>query len=78
MQTASMADLPQIISEAAKAIGIQSLKDKQLEAITAFVNGHDTFVSLPTGYGKSTVYATLPYIFDKIRGKNPINVKLCL
>ena len=78
MQTASMADLPQIISEATKAIGIQSLKDKQLEAITAFVNGHDTFVSLPTGYGKSTVYATLPYIFDKIRGKNPINVKLCL
>ena len=56
MQTASMADLPQIISEAAKAIGIQSLKDKHLEAITAFVNGHDTFVSLPTGYGKSTVF----------------------
>ena len=78
MQTVSMADLPQIISEAAKAIGIQSLKDKQLEAITAFVYGHDTFVSLPTGYGKSTIYATLPYIFDKIRGKNPINVKLCL
>ena len=55
-----------------------SLNDKQLEANTAFVNGHDTYVSLPTGYGKSTVYATLPYIFDKIRGKNPINVNLCL
>ena len=32
--------------------------------------GHDTFVSLPTGYGKSLVYAVLPLVFDKIRGKN--------
>ena len=74
MQTASMADLPQIISEATKTIDIQCLKDKQLEPITAFVNGQDTFISLPTSYGKSIVYATLPFIFDKIRGKNTIKL----
>jgi len=40
--------------------------------VCAFVQGHDTFVSLPTGYGKSTIYAILPYVFDKLKG---INIK---
>ena len=48
------------------------LRKKQLEAVCAFVQGHDTFVSLPTGYGKSTIYAILPYVFDKLKG---INIK---
>ena len=46
------------------------MKEKQIEATCAFVEGHDTFVSLPAGYGKSLVYAVLPLVFDKIRGKN--------
>ena len=31
------------------------LKEKQIEAIDTFVRGKDVFVSLTTGYGKSTV-----------------------
>ena len=31
-----------------------------------FIEGHDTFVSLPTGYGKSICYAILPSIFDRM------------
>ena len=49
-------------------------KDKQLEAIKCFCAGHDVFVSLPTGYGKSLIYAVLPLIFDRIKGKCLINV----
>ena len=49
-------------------LGIHKLKDKQMEAISSFVQGNDTFVSLPTGYGKSVIYAVLPYVFDRLKG----------
>ena len=44
------------LMEATKEIGIKALKPKQEEAILAFMAGNDTFVSLPTGYGKSLIY----------------------
>ncbi len=56
------------ISDSVSRLGIVSLREKQLEAIIAFTEGHDTFVSLPTGYGKSMIYGILPYIFDNLRG----------
>ena len=37
-------------------IGVQFLKEKQLQAIHAFLDGCDTFVLLPTGYGKSLTH----------------------
>lgn len=46
-----------------------ALKEKQIEAISSFIEGNDTFVSLPTGYGKSVIYAILPSVFDKLRGR---------
>ena len=49
-------------------LGLEALKPKQREAIASYVSGNDTFVVLPTGYGKSVVYAALPMIFDKLRG----------
>ena len=55
------------IREAANELGIEKPKEKQQEAILSFVNGSDTFVSLPTGYGKSIIYAVLPLVFDKPR-----------
>jgi superfamily II DNA helicase RecQ len=38
-------------------------KEKQLSAIKSIVEGNDTFVVLPTGYGKSKIYMHLPEIF---------------
>ena len=32
-----------------------------MEAIQAFVSGRDTFVSLPTRYGKSLIYGALAF-----------------
>jgi bloom syndrome protein len=55
------------IKEAASRYGI-ILKDKQYEAIFNFVLGRDVFVSLPTGYGKSMIYALLPSVFDLYKG----------
>ena len=37
-------------------LGYASLMEKQREALTAFVRGSDTFVSLPTGYVSTTVF----------------------
>ena len=57
--------MDELLRQSARLLGIESFKEKQVEAITSFVSGKDTFVSLPTGYGKSLIYASLPYIFDQ-------------
>ena len=61
-------DLPEVIEESAKRLGYDSLREKQMEAVLSFMSNKDTFVSLPTGYGKSVIYAVLPFVFDMIQG----------
>ena len=60
-------DMKTAITESGKQLGYDKLKDKQVEAMTSFLDGNDTFVSLPTGYGKSIIYAALPLAFDRLR-----------
>ena len=67
----SATDLKSIVTSVAEKYGVL-LKDKQLEAIMAFISGHDVFVTLPTGYGKSLIFALLPWIYDKINGKRQL------
>ena len=64
----STMDAKKTITESGMQLGFDELKPKQLEAMTSFLQGNDVFVSLPTGYGKSIIYAALPYAFDKLRG----------
>lgn len=64
--------LEEAILEATVNLGLQQLRPKQREALEAFVSGKDVFVLLPTGYGKSIIYAILPRVYDKIRGINII------
>ena len=45
--------IKQALEETEKEMGLSSLKSKQTEAIFAVVVGKYTFVSFPTGYGKS-------------------------
>ena len=61
--------LEEIIRECASRLGYRELKDEQITAISSFVQGNDIFVALPTGYGKSLIYAVLPYVFDVKRGR---------
>ena len=41
-------------------------KEKQIQAIKSIVSGKDTFVVLPTGYGKTKIYAHLPEIYKHL------------
>ena len=62
----------ELIAQCARDAGFAVLKEKQKEAIKTFLEGNDIFVSLPTGYGKSVIYAILPMIlpsvFDRMKG----------
>jgi superfamily II DNA helicase RecQ len=49
---------------------VKNLTDLQLDAITAVVNKRDTFVTLPTGYGKSLIFQMLPCIVDKLEKRD--------
>ena len=57
------------ITKSGRQLGYAKLKPMQIEALTSFLQGNDVFVSLPTGYGKTIIYAALPYAFDKLRSK---------
>ena len=61
-------ELSDALEEAARELGFEQIKPKQREAIEAFYLGKDVFVSLPTGYGKSIIYAIMPILFDKMKG----------
>ena len=54
------------VHSVARLLGYTTLKEEQERVIIAFVNGHDVFVCLPTGFGKSLCYFCLPSIFDAI------------
>ena len=45
---------------AATKLGYELLKTEQKEAVKAFVEGNDVFVSLPTGFGKTLCIALFP------------------
>ena len=57
------------VAEVCRRMELRPLLEKQLEALNTFVSGKDTFVALPTGYGKSIIFAVLPLLFDILFGK---------
>ena len=52
-------------------------KSRQREAIVSMLGGHDTFVRLPTGYGKTIIIAVLPTAFDHLRQQEG-SIVLCI
>ena len=57
------------LSYALQRIGTPKLilKPEQRSVIESICNGKDTFVGLPTGFGKLICYQTLPFVFDKMQ-----------
>ena len=60
--------LQQALAYAAQKLRLERLNEKQAEAVTAFIGGKDVFVSLPTGYGKSVCFQSVPFVLDYIGG----------
>ena len=56
-----------------KVVHFMELKPKQIEAVKSFESGKDTFVSLPTGYGKLIIFVVLPLLFDYMHSKRLID-----
>ena len=63
-----MMNLESTIDQTLLSLGFSSVKKEQKEAIFHFAQGSDVFVALPTGYGKSLIYACLPRLYDNLRG----------
>ena len=53
-------------TRSAKELGYTAMKPKQLEVVMGVLKGHDVFGVLPTGFGKSLCFASLPSIFDQL------------
>ena len=60
-------DILRAASEALKRLGYSELRPQQEEVVRKLVQGHDVFVSLPTGSEKSLCYCILPEVFDILR-----------
>jgi superfamily II DNA helicase RecQ len=56
--------LPQMTQER-----IMTPKEEQCEAIAHMFNGEDTVCVLPTGYGKSMTFFSLPALHSLLTGK---------
>ena len=56
------------------------LRKEREQAIGAFVEGNDVFLSLPTGYGKSLCFAMLPCVYDRLRQSegNVTSIVVCV
>ena len=50
--------------KASQQLGYATIRPDQNRAIKSFMEGHDVFISLPTGSGKSLCFSALPYAFD--------------
>ena len=56
-------DVKHSIKLVLESIAIVGLKEKQQEAVVAFLSYKDVFVSLPAGYGKSFICGILPILY---------------
>lgn len=49
------------------ALGYERMCQEQFHVVVNFLRGHDIFIYLPTGGGKSLCYAYLPLVCNSLR-----------
>ena len=54
------------LNSAADQLQIDDFREDQRQALKYFLQGHDVFVNLPTGYGKSAVFHFCSFTSDLI------------
>ena len=59
-ETTIVADDARAIEHGVLALGHQETKPLQSDAVNVVLRGKDTFLNVPTGYGKSLTYQILP------------------
>jgi ATP-dependent DNA helicase RecQ len=60
-------ELSRSLHSAADKLGIDDFHPQQRSALEAFLRGHDVFVNLPTGFGKSMIFQAAPFCWDFLR-----------
>lgn len=63
--TVTVASVTKAAVSYANTLGLE-LKKEQMDVIVKYVLGKDVFAVLPTGYGKTLCYQSLPYIFNQV------------
>ena len=53
-------EVDKIIDSSFRTLGYRWTKELQNDAIHLLLNGHNVFFSVPTGFGKSVIFHTLP------------------
>jgi len=64
MSKFSESDISSACSFAARCLRIPCLNEHQKGAVKAFLSGSDVFVCLPTGFGKSICFQSVPFAWD--------------
>ena len=61
-------EIEESIRFAASKIGFSDgFRDQQRSCLKSFLRGHDLFIALPTGFGKSAVFQAAPFCVDFLR-----------
>ena len=66
MATFSKKQVCDAATVAVRQLGYEEMKREQLEVVSGVLNGQDVFAVLPTGFGKSLCFASLPSIYDQL------------
>ena len=66
---AEQSSFDEAVEFVANKLGLSQLRDQQVSALRLIVGGHDVFVNLPTGFGKSIIFQATPIIIDFLNAK---------